>query len=322
MITAEEVHARMERGAQAAAGMGRDLGLEVSETIVLHNAFSVVVHLSPSPVVARVPLVVPPGMEGDALLVRQQRELDFVGWLAGTGLAVVRPSPLVPARPYVRDGFAMTFWELADLASDHVPYGSIESSRVVDLHEAMRGYPGELPFLSSVTGSVPGLLEALQRSPELIEPADLERALAEWEMLEPLFASAEAFLGRFPNAVLQPAHGDSPSYNAIRTTGGILFADFEDISLAPLELDLALGTEEDLQGYKAEAGRRGLPSYDEDVLRVMNAVRFLQMVGSLAMVPQLPILENGLKPAIEAWRGSPFAGGVEGVVPAEAKTQQ
>lgn len=313
-ITGEEMHARMVRAAEAAKAAGQALGLEVGDPIVLHNAFSVVVHLPPSPVVARVPMVLPPGMDGDALRERQQRELEFAGWLAGTGFPVVRPSSLVPAVPHGHDGHSMTFWELAEASEDHIPYGSVEAFRVVDLHERLREYPrtSELPFLGPVNRAVPALLEALQAAPELIAPADLERALAEWKILEPCFASREAFTDRFPDVTIQAVHGDAPSYNVIRTAGGVLFADFEDVCQAPLEWDLALGTRDDLLGYQAEAARRGLPSFDVNVLKVMNAGRLLQMVGSLALVPQLPLLAAGLKPSIDAWRRMPFAGGIEG----------
>lgn len=310
----EERGLRSAGAVEAARVLGLELGLDVRDPVILHDAFSVVVHLQPAPVVARVPLVLPPGMQRAALAERQQREVDFVGWLAGTGLPVVGPSPLVPARPHVRDSYSMTFWELADLAEDHVPYGSADAALVVELHAAMRKYPGtdDLPFMSPVNMSVPGLLEALQSAPELIGPADLERALAEWAMLAPIFASEGVFRAAFPEATIQAVHGDVPSYNIIRTKSGIRFADFEDVSCAPLEWDLALGTDADIEGYNAEATRKGMPIIDAGVLKVMNAGRMLQTVGSLALIPQLPLLEEGLKPAIEAWRTMPFAGGLEG----------
>jgi hypothetical protein len=38
--------------------------------------------------------------------------------------------------------------------------------------------------------------------------------------------------------------------------------------------------------------------------------RMLQMVASVALVPQLPLLADGLKPALDGWRTMPFAGGL------------
>src|SRR5690606_17757266 len=106
---------------------------------------------SPSPVVVRVPIVMPPALRDSGLAVRQRRELDVVAWLAERGFPVVAPSPLVPRSPVQRDGYSMTFWELADVSEDHVPYAPVDSSRVVDLHVALGEYPtDDLPFLAPV----------------------------------------------------------------------------------------------------------------------------------------------------------------------------
>ena len=74
-----------ENAVQAAATAARDLGLTVTDPTVLYNAFSVVVHLKPSPVVARVPMNLPDYLTGVEVAVRrQQRELDWPpGWPPG-----------------------------------------------------------------------------------------------------------------------------------------------------------------------------------------------------------------------------------------------
>jgi len=310
-MTPEEIRQRSARAVRAAADAGRELGLEVRDPVVLHDVFSVVVHLAPSPVVARVPIVLPPDLRGAPLLARQRRELNVVTWLGTRGVPVVAPSPLVPPAPAERDGFSMTFWELVEVSEEHVPYGSADSGRVVELHAALRQYPTNgLLFLSPVNLTVPPLLHSLAGQPTLIDPADLARAKEEWAILEPVLGSPAAFEERFPGAVIQAVHGDVPSYNVILTTSGPRFADFEDVSLAPIEWDLAGATAEDVENYDREASRRGAPTLDPDILQLMTAARMLQMVASFALVPELPILADGLKPALEAWRGMPFAGGL------------
>ena len=100
-----------ETAVRAAATAARSLGLTVTDPTVLYEAFSTVVHLQPSPVVARVPMNLPDGLqEPEPAVRRQQRELDVVAWLAGQGLPVVPPSPLVPLAPAAQDGLSMTFW--------------------------------------------------------------------------------------------------------------------------------------------------------------------------------------------------------------------
>jgi hypothetical protein len=65
-----------------------------------------------------------------------------------------------------------------------------------------------------------------------------------------------------------------------------------------------------LESYAREASRRGVPLADPEILQIMSAARMLQMVASAALTPQLPVLAEGLKPLLEAWRGMPFAGGL------------
>jgi hypothetical protein len=312
MLTSDELRSRTTRAVQAATEAGRELGLDVHQPVVLHDAFSVVVHLSPAPVAVRVPVVLPPGLQGERLAMRQQRELNVVAWLASRGFPVVPPSSLVPPRPVARDGFSMTFWEMADVAADHVSYDAVDSSLVVELHAELRDYPAatELPFLAPVNHSVPSLLDLLAAFPDRIAPADLERARGEWQLIEPVVGSRAGFETKFPTTPLQPVHGDGPSYNVIRTTSGIRFADFEDTCLAPIEWDLALCTPDEVESYAREASRLGGPLPDPEILRIMNAARMLQMVASVALTPELPVLAEGLRPMVDAWREMPFAGGL------------
>ncbi|MES2645039.1 MAG: phosphotransferase [Myxococcota bacterium] len=306
-----ELAARTASVVDAAAVAGRALGLDVRAPVVLHDVFSVVVHLAPAPVVARVPVVMAPGHDIAAQLVRQQRELDVVAWLAARGVPVVAPSPGVPRAPVRQGERSMTFWELVEVAADHAPYAATDSAVTAELHAALRDHPtAALPFLSPVTRSVPSGLAFLAAHPGLLAPADLDRARREWAVLEPVLSSHERFAAAFPHASVQTLHGDAPSYNVIRTTSGLRFADFEDVTLGPIEWDLAGCTPEDAHGYDAAADRLGLCPHDPEVLRVMNTARMLQVVTAFALVPQLPLLASGLPPALDAWRAMPFAGGL------------
>ena len=76
----QEIAARTARAVAAASALAAEHGLRVTEPRVLHEAFSVVIHLAPAPVVARVPVVLPRGFEREALLARQRRELEVV-WI-------------------------------------------------------------------------------------------------------------------------------------------------------------------------------------------------------------------------------------------------
>jgi aminoglycoside phosphotransferase (APT) family kinase protein len=308
-LSTEALAARTERAVAAATTSARALGLDVGEPKVLHDVFSVVVHLAPSPVVVRVPAVLPRGLTAAEQQARQMRELAAVSWLAEQGVPVVRPSPLLPTAPAQRDGFSMTFWELVDATAQGEADMLPNTELVPQLHAALRRYHADLPFLAPVSVSVPTCLKWLADHPGSLAEADLRRAQREWQTLAPLLSSRRAFEAAFPRASVQAVHGDAPFYNVIHTPSGALYADFEDVTLGPPEWDLAGIGPEYAEAYNAAAGAAGVRPLQEDVLRLMSAARNLQLVACIALVPELPLLATGLSPMLEAWRSSPFAGG-------------
>ncbi len=116
----------------------------------------------------------------------------------------------------------------------------------------------------------------------------------------------------FPGIGLQPVHGDAPAANIVSGPDGVLYSDFELTTLGPVEWDLAALGPECEAAYDQAAGRLGLRRLDQDVLRVVNAVGMSRAVACLALAPQLPLLVDALKPAVEQWRSMPFAGGLGG----------
>jgi hypothetical protein len=81
-LDARELAARTARAVDTAVSTGRELGLNVREAQVLHDAFCVVLRLAPAPVVVRVPVVVMYGSDLAALRARQVREIAVADWLA------------------------------------------------------------------------------------------------------------------------------------------------------------------------------------------------------------------------------------------------
>jgi thiamine kinase-like enzyme len=307
----EDLAARTRRAVAAAVDGARTLGLAASEGEVLHEAFSVIVRLASLPVVVRVPVALPAELELDAQSARQRRELAVVSWLAQHGTPVVRPSPLVPRAPLVRDGFSMTFWEYVDVDPDVTPNYLTDARHVAELHAALRTCDEQLPFLAPLHHTVPGGLAFLERHPELVVAEDLARARAEWARLAPVVSSEQTFAETFPGVRAQVVHGDAPAYNLLHTRSGHRFADFEDATLGPVEWDLAGFGPEAAAHYDAAATALGLRPLDRRVLAVMDAARALQAVASLALTPQLPALPGWLAPWLEQWRGSPFAGAID-----------
>lgn len=312
MLTSDELAARTDRAVAAAVDAGRDLGLPVTDPRVLYDVFSVIVHLSPAPVVVRVPTVLPRTVaaDPDAQAAQQRLELTVADWLADRGHPVVPPSPLVAREPVRRGGFSMTFWQFVEQVPNADPDASRRFTVTAHLHAALREYPAELAFLMPFDASIPDGLAQLEEHPDLLDAADLDRARREWAVLEPLVSSRTGFEAAFPGADVQPIHGDAPYYNIIVTPQGVLCSDFEHVTVGPVECDLALVSPQDQAVYNAAAARLGLRPLDQRLLRVMESARMLQAVACLALVPQLPMLAEGLRPSLDHWRTTPMAGGL------------
>ncbi|MFF4417710.1 phosphotransferase [Streptosporangium sp. NPDC001559] len=313
-LTPQQRADRTAAAVEAAVTAGRGLGLTVTGPTVLHDVFSVVVHLAPSPVVARVPTVLPRPDDLAALARRQRDELDVTRWLADQAIPVIAPSPLVPREPVRRGGFSMTFWTFVEKARDKEPDYAANAESVADLHAALRAYPGRrLEFLSAADPRfITDGLALLDRHPGLIGAAELGRARREWRLLEPLVRSRRAFEARFPGVDLQPIHGDSPPANIFNAVDGDLYADFELVTLGPVEWDLAVLGPEYEAAYNRGARRNGMRPLNEEVLAFVNALGMLRVIATLTLVPQLPELMGYLEPAVDHWRTTPFAGGVNG----------
>ncbi|MHA6797550.1 aminoglycoside phosphotransferase family protein (plasmid) [Pseudonocardia bannensis] len=308
-LAADQVRDRQDRAVAAARSAARELGLTVTEPRVLYDAFSVVVHLHPAPVVARVPTVLPRTVVADPAgqSAQQLRELDVTAWLAERGHPVVAPSPLVPRKPVRRDGFSMTFWQYVEQVPTEPSTGLDDPERIegaAGLHAALRDYPGELRFLMPLDASIPDGLAQLEQRPDLLDTDGLRRARSEWALIEPL-TSPEGFAARFPGLDVHPVHGDAPTYNVIVTPEGPLCSDFEHVMRGPVEWDLVSAGPAARATYDAAAARLGLRPLDERLLRVMEAARTLQLLACLPMAPQLPGLAGWLRPMVEQWQASP-----------------
>jgi hypothetical protein len=307
-ISPAAVRARQERAVAAAVAAGRAHGITATEPRVLHDGFSVDVHLFPAPVVVRVPTVLPRTVRADppTQAEQQRRELAVTGWLAERGHPVVAPSALVPTEPVARDGFSMTFWQHVEQVPDELD----EVQRIqlaAQLHAALHDYPGELRFLMPLDVFVPTGLAQLESRPDLLGPADLDRARAEWALLEPL-TGPEGFAAAFPGISVQPVHGDAPTFNLIVTPDGPLPADFEHVTRGPVEWDLVFADDAARAAYDAAAAEVGLRPVDERLLRVMETAWRIQVIAWLPLAAQLPGMFNGLREAVEHWKSLPHLG--------------
>jgi hypothetical protein len=230
-----------ERAVRAAVGVAGDHGLACELPEVVADGSNVLVRLAPAPVLARVATTtaaVRPRGGRDSLA----RDVELAGWLAAQGAAVVPPSDELPPGPHERDRLWLTFWRHVEVEPER-PSPDEAGAALRDLHEAMAGYPGDLPWLNTLA-EVPRVLDRLAER-GAVTPQDERRIRAALAEVEPQL-TGEAL----------PLHGDAHRNNLLRTRDGFRWTDFEDTCSGPLAWDLA-----SMSWRDAEYGEAALAEY-------------------------------------------------------------
>jgi hypothetical protein len=177
-------------------------------------------------VVARVAGVVADVRRGPAWLIR---EVQVAGRLAAAGAPVVPPAADAPPGPHIRRHRVISFMSYVEVI-DAPPDPEAAARALAACHEALaRERRLDLPP------------HALLQEARVLVP----RLVAEGAMTPEQAEVVERAAGRAARAVgarglpLRPVHGDAHLGNALPTAGGILWSDWEDAMLAPVEWDLA-----------------------------------------------------------------------------------
>ncbi len=224
----------------AAVAVAADYGIRCRKPIVLREAWHVLVHLSPSPIVARVTSGAPGVDPADV-----ERELTVARHAARAGAPVVRPSDLLPPGPHHRDGHTLVFWQYL------VRVGELDAAaagrRLRVIHDSLADYDGDLPRA--------GRAEEVRAMLAPFAPSDDVELLCE-------LAARELSDG-------QALHGDAHLFNCIQTASGPVWHDLETACRGPREYDLAallLSDRSHDPEREARTAARAYGPYDEDVL--------------------------------------------------------
>jgi len=197
---------------------------------VIHAGSNVLVHLRPSPVVARV-------MSGTVVLHEEPErwlagEVAVLRFLAPSGMAVP-PSALIAPGPYQRDGLWMTFWQSLELRgqADLDDGAEVLGRALRELHDELSTFSGELPGFADVQQRIARLLRLLRPSAAL----SAERI----ESLEARLLALGDAVFRAPLPA-QALHADASLFNLLRSASGrLVWNDFEDVCRGPVHWDLA-----------------------------------------------------------------------------------
>ena len=197
-------------------------GVEVDRCDILQNASTLVVRLSES-LVARV-VVDREGPRGG--MAWFARENAVAQHLASLGAPVIPLHAQMPAGPHEHRGFVVNFWQYVTVMPISVP-PELMGDALQRCHAALRTFPGQLPRLAILDESLE-ILGRLQRS-ALMGEADLN-------LLRACLMMAQEQLAGLSHQAL---HGDAHEGNLLATPTAVLWTDWEDTFLGPVEWDLA-----------------------------------------------------------------------------------
>jgi hypothetical protein len=279
---------RVPRAVAAAATVARASGLGVTAPEVLADGVNLVVHLRPTPVIARVATLTPLLRPGAPRQPR--RDVRLAGALATAGAPVLTPSDLLPPGPHEHDGLTLSFWRFVEVLPDR-PTPAVAGTTLARLHAVLAdvdpGWDGD-----PLDTPLDDLAVFTERGVDLgAEPA-LVAATAD------LVGSLRPRLDGPP----QPLHGDAHPGNLLRTSAGWVWADLEDTCRGPVGWDLAcLRRTSRLDGRAAVGAMPGAPT-DEELapfawLRALHAAAWW-FVHAVRVPADLPAARERLAAAV------------------------
>ena len=227
---------RSAEAARAAVAAAAALGVTGVEPSILADGSNVIVHLAPSPLVAKV--------SGSNNAVRPEidvwlgRELDLARFLTAAGAPVMTPSAEVPAQVHHAEGHAMSFWTYLKPSDAWPPDEATIGSLLRDLHAVLRGYHAPLAPLAPLA-DIPAFLarRPVSRASQTVVSAADAAILAEtYRRLTEELAAAGG------DAPVQALHGDAGAGNLMAAGGQWIWHDFEDACSGPAAWDLAATT--------------------------------------------------------------------------------
>ncbi len=262
-----------ESAVAAAVAVAAEHGLRSDDPVVLRDAWHVLVHLRPLPLVARVSSgrPYPAGPPEDDVI----RELGVAAHAARAGAPVVPPSDLLDPGPHRHGGHVVAFWRYVEPRGVLDPRAAGRALRAV--HDALVDYEAELPVLH--VDDLTGITDRLEPS-------------ADVELLRELGL-------RRPEGPAQAIHGDAHLGNCLP---GPLWHDFETACRGPRELDLAALAASAREG-EDEAAQIALEAYGEhdadlleELVPVYAAWIYASFMAALPRRPELrPVLEERLR---------------------------
>ncbi|MBX3208653.1 MAG: aminoglycoside phosphotransferase family protein, partial [Labilithrix sp.] len=202
-------------------------------------------------------------------------------FLTARGSLVTRPSALLEAGPFERDGLVISFWELETISSAAAEPRQAGAA-LASIHQHLGTYPSDrLPEWGGFE-EARLVLDHARRSP-LLDRAELLRLERGFERAEAIVLSARA-----RSASFQAVHGDAHIGNVLSTARGAVWTDWEDAFVGPIEFDLAclrsklLLFGEDRDAIEAMTAAYAGP-WDPELTSELGLVRNVQVIAWLVV---------------------------------------
>ncbi len=284
---------------QAAVSAAAGLGVTGVEPAILADGANVIVHLAPSPLVAKVAAsttAVRP--DADAWL---GRELDLARFLAAAGAPVMTPSAEVPAVVHHAGGHRMSFWTYLTPSEAGPPDEATIGAMLRDLHAVLRTCPTPLPPLAPLA-DIPAFLARRQTSrasQTLVSGADAAILAETFGRLTGELTAASA------SSPAQPLHGDAGAGNLMATGRQWVWHDFEDTCSGPVAWDLAATTASPRfdRARILAAYADGADQVDQAQLRACEQLRRLHLTIWYALYAErLPDCRRRAAELLASWR--------------------
>jgi hypothetical protein len=222
---------QLHRAVEAGRATALELGLQVDDTVVVHNSDRIALRMVPCDVLAR---VAPTAGQADA-----EFEVEVARRLAEVDAPIAELDPRVAPRVYVRDDFAVSLWTYHEpLQADISPaeYADV----LMRHHAALSKIDLDTPhFTNRVTLALREVIDR-ERSPEL---SDSDR-----EFLYTTLTVQTTAINREKSGD-QLIHGEPHPGNLLNTRRGPLFVDLATTCRGPVEFDLAHAPEETASHY-------------------------------------------------------------------------
>jgi len=275
----------VEAATTVALALASSLGLHASSASVLHAGANVSLLLSPARVVARVVAEVG-RWRGDDGFPDASRDVQVARAAVAHGGPAIAPLPEPFGGPHRVGGRIVSFWEAVEVVTDDRGYDDPAGTgrALLRLHQALRlaGPSLALPPLPVWSDCV-----SWMRVAPLLSEVDRAWFLRLHERLSRRIAALEL--------PWQPVHGDAHPGNALVTSQGVRWTDFEETGAWPLEWDIACVMTGLPFGRDVDAIHAMLAAYGRDprdpllepflAARILMAASWMAVTGDYRGIP-------------------------------------